>query len=83
MSVQVRSAPIYVFLKAHLITHLVRHEKPVENELSKQNIQDRYHGRSDPVAHKILNTHAKNMGLVPPEDQAIVSPPLDISAISS
>ncbi|KAI0810863.1 pre-mRNA-splicing factor SLT11 [Irpex lacteus] len=50
-----------------------RHEKPVENELSKQNIKDRYHGRSDPVAHKILNTHAKNMGLVPPEDQAITS----------
>lgn len=49
-----------------------RHEKPVENELAKQNIQDRYHGHNDPVAHKILNSHAKNMGLTPPEDQAIV-----------
>ncbi|KAI0682444.1 pre-mRNA-splicing factor SLT11 [Cytidiella melzeri] len=50
-----------------------RHEMPVENDLAKQNIQDRYHGRNDPVAGKILNTHAKNMGLTPPEDQAITS----------
>lgn len=52
--------------------YLYRHEMPVNNELSKQNIQDRYHGRSDPVANKILNSHAKNMGLAPPEDQSIV-----------
>lgn len=45
---------------------------PVQNELSKQNIQDRYHGRNDPVARKILSTHATNMGLQPPEDQNIV-----------
>lgn len=45
---------------------------PVDNELAKQNIQDRYHGRQDPVAQKILNTHAKSMGLTPPEDKAIV-----------
>ncbi|PSR94111.1 hypothetical protein PHLCEN_2v4539 [Hermanssonia centrifuga] len=50
-----------------------RHEMPVDNELSKQNIQDRYHGRSDPVAHKILNNHATSMGLTPPEDQTIMS----------
>ena len=49
-----------------------RHEMPVQNELSKQNIQDRYHGRNDPVAKKILSTHAANMGLQPPEDQNIV-----------
>ena len=55
-----------------LTSHLDRHEKPVENELSKQNIQDRYHGRNDPVANKIMNTHAKNMGLTPPEDKTIV-----------
>lgn len=48
------------------------HEKPVQNELSKQNIQDRYHGRNDPVAKKIMSTHAANMGLQPPEDQNIV-----------
>ena len=45
---------------------------PVQNELSKQNIQDRYHGRNDPVAKKILSGHAANMGLQPPEDQSIV-----------
>ena len=45
---------------------------PVENALSKQNIQDRYHGKNDPVANKILNTHATSMGLAPPEDQNIV-----------
>ncbi|KAJ3492362.1 hypothetical protein NLI96_g10 [Meripilus lineatus] len=50
-----------------------RHEMPVENELSKQNIQDRYHGRNDPVANKILSTHATNMGLPPPEDKTIMS----------
>ena len=49
-----------------------RHEMPVQNELSKQNIQDRYHGRNDPVAKKILATHAASMGLQPPEDQSIV-----------
>ena len=49
-----------------------RHEMPVQNELSKQNIQDRYHGRNDPVAKKIMSTHAANMGLQPPEDPNIV-----------
>ncbi|OSX65340.1 hypothetical protein POSPLADRAFT_1044728 [Postia placenta MAD-698-R-SB12] len=50
-----------------------RHELPVDNELSKQNIQDRYHGRNDPVARKILSNHAATMGLQPPEDQSITS----------
>lgn len=50
-----------------------RHEKPVENELSKQNIQDRYYGRNDPVAKKILLTHASSMGLQPPDDQSVTS----------
>lgn len=45
---------------------------PVQNELSKQNIQDRYHGRNDPVANKILSTNASKMGLTPPEDKAVV-----------
>ena len=45
---------------------------PVQNDLSKQNIQDRYHGRNDPVANKILSTNAANMGLAPPEDKTIV-----------
>lgn len=50
-----------------------RHEMPVQNDLSKQNIQDRYHGRNDPVANKIMNTNASNMGLAAPEDTSIVS----------
>jgi pre-mRNA-splicing factor RBM22/SLT11 len=45
---------------------------PKNDELSKQNIQDRYYGRNDPVASKILNTHAAKQGLQPPEDQAVV-----------
>ena len=52
-----------------------RHEMPVQNDLSKQNIQDRYHGRNDPVAKKILSTHAANKGLQPPEDTSIVRYP--------
>ena len=50
-----------------------RHEKPVENALSHQNMQDRYYGRNDPVAHKIMATHAETQGLAPPSDPAIVS----------
>ncbi|KAF7789515.1 hypothetical protein EIP86_000461 [Pleurotus ostreatoroseus] len=50
-----------------------RHEMPVKNELSNQNIQDRYHGQNDPVAKKIMNNYASNMGLTPPEDQTITS----------
>ncbi|TFY75220.1 hypothetical protein EWM64_g8792 [Hericium alpestre] len=50
-----------------------RHEKPIENELSKQNIQDRYHGNNDPVARKIMSTHAVNQGLQPPEDPNVMS----------
>ena len=50
-----------------------RHEKPVNNELSKQNIQDRYFGNNDPVARKILAGHAENQGLKPPEDESVVS----------
>jgi pre-mRNA-splicing factor RBM22/SLT11 len=50
-----------------------RHEMPVENELAQQNMVDRYHGRNDPVARKIMSTHAKTQGLEPPEDSSIVS----------
>lgn len=49
-----------------------RHEMPVNNELSHQNIQDRYHGRNDPVAKKIMSTHAESQGLKPPDDETIV-----------
>ncbi|KIY43582.1 hypothetical protein FISHEDRAFT_53633 [Fistulina hepatica ATCC 64428] len=50
-----------------------RHEIPVENELSHQNMQDRYHGHNDPVAKKILRINAENQGLKPPEDESIMS----------
>lgn len=50
-----------------------RHELPVENDLSHQNIRDRYYGRNDPVAKKILSGHASTQGLQPPEDQTITS----------
>jgi len=50
-----------------------RHEKPVENELSHQNMQDRYYGRNDPVARKIMSIHADSQGLAPPDDQSITS----------
>ncbi|CAO1631535.1 unnamed protein product [Sympodiomycopsis kandeliae] len=50
-----------------------RHELPVENDLAKQNIQDRFHGRNDPVAKKMLRGAASDMGLTPPDDQNITS----------
>ncbi|KAL5511132.1 SLT11 [Sanghuangporus vaninii] len=50
-----------------------RHEMPEDNELSKQNMQDRYYGRKDPVARKILGLNAENQGLKPPEDKSITS----------
>jgi hypothetical protein len=51
----------------------LRHEMPVNNDLSKQNIQDRFFGRNDPVARKILSGHAEKQGLKPPEDESVVS----------
>ncbi|KAJ7460838.1 hypothetical protein FB451DRAFT_1500022 [Mycena latifolia] len=50
-----------------------RHEMPVNNELSHQNIQDRFHGRNDPVAKKIMAAHAESQGLKPPDDEIILS----------
>ena len=50
----------------------IRHEKPTDGALAKQNIQDRYHGHNDPVAHKIMAKHAETQGLQPPEDTSIV-----------
>jgi pre-mRNA-splicing factor RBM22/SLT11 len=50
-----------------------RHEMPKENGLEKQNFQDRYYGRNDPVAKKILQGVAESKGLKAPEDKEIVS----------
>lgn len=49
-----------------------RHEVPVENDLAKQNIKDRYYGTNDPVARKILS-RANNASSDPPEDKSITS----------
>lgn len=69
--VPVQVYPFELHLRCHL-TRNGRHEKPADNDMAKQNIQDRYHGRNDPVARKILTTHAKNQGLEPPEDKSVV-----------
>ncbi|TRM62631.1 hypothetical protein BD626DRAFT_569781 [Schizophyllum amplum] len=50
-----------------------RHEMPVQNELSNQKLQDRYHGVNDPVAKKIMRQHAEAQGLKPPDDESITS----------
>lgn len=49
-----------------------RHEQPPDNELAHQSIKDRYHGQNDPVAKKIMASHAAVQGLKPPEDESIV-----------
>jgi len=72
------SPPLFALLlcKAYLfvpVLALFRHEMPVKDELSKQNIQDRFFGNNDPVAHKILAGHAEKQGLNPPEDESVVS----------
>jgi hypothetical protein len=59
-------------LNIFYVYDIYRHEIPVQNELSKQNIQDRFFGRSDPVARKILSGHAEKQGLTPPEDESVV-----------
>jgi len=50
-----------------------RHETPPDNELAHQSIKDRYHGQNDPVARKIMASHAVVQGLKPPEDESIMS----------
>ena len=44
-----------------------------DDPMARQNIQDRYHGRNDPVARKLLSGYAATKGLVPPEDVSVVS----------
>ncbi|KAL7423904.1 Pre-mRNA-splicing factor slt11 [Cryptotrichosporon argae] len=50
-----------------------RHELPKENGLEKQNFQDRYYGRNDPVAKKILGQVAEEKGMKAPEDKTITT----------
>lgn len=49
-----------------------RHELPKENGLQKQNLADRYYGRNDPVAKKMLREVAEGKGMKMPEDKTIV-----------
>lgn len=50
-----------------------RHEMPNDpnDPLSKQNYRDRYYGKNDPVANKILTRMSERPGLVPPEDKSV------------
>jgi pre-mRNA-splicing factor RBM22/SLT11 len=52
-----------------------RHEMPADKDdpMAKQSIKDRYHGRNDPVANKLLTGYASSKGLTPPEDPTVVS----------
>lgn len=83
-----RNAPYYKRNQARVCSFFVkgeckrgaecpyRHEIPdSSNEsLSKQNIQDRYHGTNDPVAKKILDKVSKmNDTVKPPEDKSITT----------
>ena len=50
-----------------------RHELPEDNDLTHQNIRDRYYGTNDPVAKKMLNrVRGGNTALTPPEDKTVV-----------
>ncbi|CAE7117704.1 unnamed protein product, partial [Rhizoctonia solani] len=80
-----RTDPYYKRNRAHLCSFFAkgecnrgnecpyRHELPQENELSHQNIKDRFYGRNDPVAKKILSVQAVKQGLEPPQDKSITS----------
>lgn len=52
-----------------------RHDKPNEPDdpLSEQNIKDRYYGRNDPVADKIMKRASQLPSLDPPEDKSITT----------
>lgn len=41
--------------------------------MQKQNLADRYYGRNDPVANKILKEQAESKGMKAPEDKTVVS----------
>ncbi|KAK1923016.1 hypothetical protein DB88DRAFT_440801 [Papiliotrema laurentii] len=50
-----------------------RHEKPEENGLQKQSLVDRYYGRNDPVAKKIMREQAESKGMKAPEDKTVTT----------
>lgn len=42
---------------------------PVQNELSEQNIKDRYYGINDPVANKMMRRYTEQPKLELPDDR--------------
>lgn len=82
-----RTAPYYKRNRPHICSFWVkgeckrgeecpyRHDKPNEPDdpLCEQNIKDRYYGRNDPVAEKIMKRAASLPTLDPPEDRNITT----------
>lgn len=82
-----RTAPYYKRNRPHICSFWVkgeckrgeecpyRHDKPNEPDdpLCEQNIKDRYYGRNDPVAEKIMKRAATLPTLDPPEDKNITT----------
>ena len=81
-----RSAPYYERNKAKICSFFVkgtctrgaecpfRHELPkhaVNDPLSNQKLQDRYHGTNDPVAERMLKRAEEMPGLEPPADASV------------
>ena len=50
-----------------------RHELPDVNDLSEQNIKDRYYGMNDPVAKKILKAYGDSKPPIPPADISVTT----------
>jgi pre-mRNA-splicing factor RBM22/SLT11 len=80
-----RKAPYYKRNMAHICSFFVkgncargdqcpyRHEIPEINELSEQNIKDRFYGVNDPVAKKILRGFSDNKPPAPPLDKNVTT----------
>ncbi|WWC72461.1 pre-mRNA-splicing factor SLT11 [Kwoniella pini CBS 10737] len=80
-----RSDPFYKRNRPHICSFFVkgdckrggecpfRHEIPKEGELSKQNMVDRYYGKNDPVAKKMLRESAESKGMKAPDDKSITT----------
>ncbi|KAK7054760.1 Pre-mRNA-splicing factor slt11 [Paramarasmius palmivorus] len=56
-------------------------KSPQTTNWPTKTLQDRYYGRSDPVANKILSQYSESQGLKPPEDESIMS--LFLSSLAS
>jgi len=80
-----RNAPYYRRNSPHLCSFYVkgtctrglecpyRHDAPLEaSDLNNQNIKDRYYGKNDPVAKKMLNAAAERAP-VPPADKNVTT----------